>query len=843
MQSLLKDAAATVKIMRLVSIYLLLLLIGEIGLAQVASFKAYGPGGGGAMFAPSIDPHDDDHFFVASDMSPLFETHNYGKSYQTVAAQVFQSGVYSRIGFTNNSNTCYAIDYTGDIAKGVKSINQGSSWQEMQGTNAINDALLFLKPNYHNSLQLLVATYDRLYFSNDGGVSFSSVHQAANASIGLVVGGAFYEGANIYVGTNDGLLISNDSGASFSIESFTGIPSGKSIYALAGAHERDTTRLYVIVANSNDLYAGIGGQDYWQLYKGIYALDIGSTSWQYKSSGIAPNLEFLMMLDCKPTDIDTIYAAGSNDIAMPNVFRSTNGGNNWTKNFFALNNQNVNTGWCGQGGDRGWSYAECVFGLAVSPVNSSKVVITDYGFVHTTANGGNSWQQAYVDSTTANSANVNITPGSAYKSSGLENTSCWQLFWASNNTIIGAYSDIKMSLSKDAGQTWSFNYSGHTENTMYRVVKNISSNTLYAATSSIHDLYQSTRLQDAILDDASATGRILFSTNQGSSWQVMKDFGHPVYWLAVDPNNTNRMYASVVNKTQNEGGIWVSNNINLGSGATWVRLNPPGRTEGHPGTITVLNNGTVLCSFNARRNASGAFTASSGVFLYNPGLQQWSDKSSPSMFYWTKDVVLDPSDPMQQTWYAGVWSGWGGAANGLGGLYKTTDGGMNWTRVFNADRVSSCTFDPLNSQAMYITTAHDGLHYTSNINASFPNIVRINDYKFRQPERVFFNPYDPNQVWVTSFGNGIVCSENNITTALSNLYDNNRMAYFDRERKEICIKEMDACMQPKLYNASGSLMDIDFHGMCSNVSFLKPGIYILVYNKRNRLISQKLLIF
>jgi hypothetical protein len=35
------------------------------------------------------------------------------------------------------------------------------------------------------------------------------------------------------------------------------------------------------------------------------------------------------------------------------------------------------------------------------------------------------------------------------------------------------------------------------------------------------------------------------------------------------------------------------------------------------------------------------------------------------MRYWTKDVVIDPHDATQNTWYAGVWSGWGGPPNGL----------------------------------------------------------------------------------------------------------------------------------------------------------------------------------
>jgi hypothetical protein len=31
----------------------------------------------------------------------------------------------------------------------------------------------------------------------------------------------------------------------------------------------------------------------------------------------------------------------------------------------------------------------------------------------------------------------------------------------------------------------------------------------------------------------------------------------------------------------------------------------------------------------------------------------------------------------------------------------------------------------------------------------------VTSYPFRQPQRVFFNPFNPDEMWVTSFGNGM----------------------------------------------------------------------------------------
>jgi hypothetical protein len=53
-------------------------------------------------------------------------------------------------------------------------------------------------------------------------------------------------------------------------------------------------------------------------------------------------------------------------------------------------------------------------------------------------------------------------------------------------------------VSKDAGRSWSFNYTGHSLNTMYRTVLDEKSHILYAATSSVHDMYMSTHLTDKV---------------------------------------------------------------------------------------------------------------------------------------------------------------------------------------------------------------------------------------------------------------------------------------------------------------------------------------------------------
>ncbi|GJM31446.1 MAG: hypothetical protein DHS20C18_04470 [Saprospiraceae bacterium] len=256
------------------------------------------------------------------------------------------------------------------------------------------------------------------------------------------------------------------------------------------------------------------------------------------------------------------------------------------------------------------------------------------------------------------------------------------------------------------------------------------------------------------------------STNFGESWTVV-----PFYELTAlnesqiqftaDPNNPEVAYASVAHSE--EGDIYKTNNLSAGTASSWTRLSSPPRTEGHPFQIKVLNDGTIVCTYSGRRDPG--FTASSGLFVSTNGGNSWSDRSDPGMNYWSKDVVIDPHDGNQQTWYVAVFSGWGGAANDLGGIYRTTDRGINWTRIYDLDRVESMTIDPDNGNEMYVTTEYEGLWYTDELNNANPSFFRLDAYPFQHPIRVFFNPYNTNEIWVSSFGNGMK-SGNKITTSV-----------------------------------------------------------------------------
>jgi hypothetical protein len=193
-------------------------------------------------------------------------------------------------------------------------------------------------------------------------------------------------------------------------------------------------------------------------------------------------------------------------------------------------------------------------------------------------------------------------------------------------------------------------------------------------------------------------------------------------------------------------------------GSSPTRLPAPPRTRGHPYTVRVLRDGSIVASYSGHRGPTvggkrGPFTASSGVFVLPQGAATWDDVSLPAMRYWTKDVVIDPHDPGESTWYVGVFDHTGESGNG--GLYRTRDRGHAWEKISGDARVESCTVDPTNPSVLFMTTETDGLLVTKNLGDPSPVFAAIEAYPFRQPLRLFFNPYDPHELWATSFGGGL----------------------------------------------------------------------------------------
>jgi hypothetical protein len=221
--------------------------------------------------------------------------------------------------------------------------------------------------------------------------------------------------------------------------------------------------------------------------------------------------------------------------------------------------------------------------------------------------------------------------------------------------------------------------------------------------------------------------------------------------------NNDRLYAGVISTDPAQGGVWRADGIGNPATATWTKLPNPPANNGRIFNIHSLNDGTLVTTWSARKgNNNSVFSDSSGVFVSMDGGMNWERRNHPDMNYWTKDLVIDPEGLSQDIWYACVWSGWGGPANDLGGLFRTKDRGLTWEKITGEGqfhRVSSISFIP--HGGTYLTTEGQGLWKSYiDISTGQPTWELVKDYPFWHPERVFQSPFFPD-LWVASFGNGM----------------------------------------------------------------------------------------
>lgn len=96
-----------------------------------------------------------------------------------------------------------------------------------------------------------------------------------------------------------------------------------------------------------------------------------------------------------------------------------------------------------------------------------------------------------------------------------------------------------------------------------------------------------------------------------------------------------------------------------------------------------------------------------------------------------------------------------GNPNQSGGLFRTTDRGLSWSKIFNTHDVESVTANLSDANEIYLGTKSNGLWHSSNARAATPTFDEVTSYPYRHPTRIFFNPYNANEIWTTTGGNGL----------------------------------------------------------------------------------------
>lgn len=752
------------------------------GAAPVPSqWPSRGIGGGGAVYCASISPWNGDEVWLTCDMGDMFRSLDFAASWSTIPSDRLFSGKHSAVRFTENPLVLYTLANNGNGSYyPVKSTDGGDHWSPI--ANPGQSARIFeLFADPANQQRLVVSDQFRLYFSSNGGASFGPAFHSDTTAKGLHLAGAYFDGPDVYVATNKGLLVSHDGGASFppAVQTIAGLNLAQEEIAwFTGARQGTALKFVCTTLAPAAVTPQMVGYAVTN-FRNVYAWRPAQAGWSsIKAALPAPATDKVIFAEMVNGDTSTIYLAGQTTVSVMGthdvhtVFKSTDGGAHFTNVFLdaisAGNNQDIATAWLGAGSllHNWWAVGQPL-GLAIDPHDANRLVVTNSSGPHVSTDGGISWRQGFVEAADANAPGTPVNAAKTYRTTGLETSVCYWLAWTSPTNVLAAFADLLLVRSKDGGTSWSYDYSGFQSGTrvgdLSTIVRQPATGMLYASAGDV--VGSAGTWSDGVADPAIFRGYVAQSADDGQTWQVMHDFQRLVSSVALDPTDPARLYATIVNHAGPGvgGGVYVCHDVSLGAASVWDSLPRPARTQGRATSIQVLSHGELVATYTGRTNAANVFVDSSGVFFSSDGGQSWADRTDVGMRQFTHSLTVDPGDATDSTWFACVRNVPTNAA--AAGLYRTTDRGRSWAKVFALPALS-CTFDPRHPGEMYLCTEFDGLWHATGASGPSPSFAACAGYPFRRPTRVFFSPHDSTQVWVTSEGNGIRLGTIPLTTAV-----------------------------------------------------------------------------
>ena len=523
--------------------------------------------------------------------------------------------------------------------------------------------------------------------------------------------------ATIYASNAHGLFKSTNGGNSWSAAG-AGLPDSGYIAALAIEPITSTT-LYCVVSDrgANTIFK---------------STDAGA-SWQALSPGFPP-LTYVTSLLLDPATPSRMYAVASMPQTgkPPNtiLIESTDAGANWsvldtglpangTFGFFAIagstpstlyaevfsgaSNQNIASLYKSVDGAQSWDRLPLdipsgawVTSVAVDPTDASTVFVVvlfpmaEAGGILRSTDGGATW----------NALHLGLAANTPVQSLVIDPVSPSTIYMRAENRILK---------SSDRGATWTGMTNGLTATEVQTVATN--------------------RFDPATVYIGAANG-VFKSADSGATWAKLSvlelsandtgPVGNPFgggpafpYLLLIDPMNPDTLYAA----TSRGNGCFYADNLlfkSIDGGVTWN------------GNVSPVTSGCILGGFFAQSAGLKAIDPSNPSVLYVAEADDgdegwWLLKSTDAGLSW-KSVGDFPANLQAGVWsmavdpsnsailYAGLddtpqYSDNGAATPGMGGVFKSTDGGTTWNKAgLSRAAVNLLIVDSVHPNVLYAAT-------------------------------------------------------------------------------------------------------------------------------------------
>lgn len=720
-------------------------LVLSSALAGAASrpggFRVLGPGGGGAMFNPTISPHDPNTVLVSCDMTGSYITHDGGRSWRMFNLRgTTRFFVFDPL----NPHTIYA-----ETIGLWRSTDDGVSWR-----------LVYPKPSAVEGIEMHSDHADETILTRP-----NPVGKIAALAIDPTDSRTLYAAA----GTKDApaLFVSHDYGDSWHKEATLpeaprhiwidpDSPRTSRTVIIASTHFVVTKNAVGIhqselpnSANMTDSTAGFTGPGMSVLYvttdEGGFVSRDGAATWHaiaLPGTGARVRAVATSLHHPETAYISYSHLKLDGDI-WHGVAKTVDAGRTWKLMWkeSVAPTPNVHDAWMTPTFGTGWGENPLMLGVADQ--DSNLCYATDFGRTLATTDGGKNWYAKY----------SRQVPGGGWTTTGLDVTTNYGVQFDPFNSkhIYIDYTDIGLFQSDDGGASWKSSSNGAPKawrNTTYWLafdpaVKGL----IWGAFSGVHDLPRAKDWRHR--NPLTFNGGVGVSTDGGWHWKSSNQ-GMPstsVTDILIDPGSPvgkRTLYATGFGR-----GVYKS----VDNGKTWsLKNNGIDGAQPFAWRLARARDG-VLYVVVARRSEDGSIGNDGDGALYKSsnGAETWTRVALPAGVNGPNGLAIDPQNP--QRLYLAAWARAVGIHGTGGGIYVSNNGGQTWKNVLDRDQhVYDVTVDPRDPNLLYAAGFESSAWRSSDRGEHW---TRIPGPNFKWMHRVILDPAAPGKIYVTTYGGGV----------------------------------------------------------------------------------------
>jgi photosystem II stability/assembly factor-like uncharacterized protein len=711
------------------------------------NFQIVGPGGGGAMFHPTISPHDPNTVVLSCDMTGSYISHDGGQSWRMFNLR----GVVRFFVFDpRDSKVIYAQ------ADGLwRSRDNGDTWSLVYPQAS---AIKEIRMSSDHADEDLVSEPNPL-----GTITAMAIDPSDSRIIYVVAGDKKKGRSALFTSSDEGASWAKDQDLPELAEKLWVNPysprSGRALL-IAGAHfimeKSPSTRKEISGPPAKvftDTSAGFTREGKPILYvvgdESAFVSDDEGVRWQ--KVGLGSGREKMRAIAASFAHPATAYVSyrelEQDGIKWMGVGRTTDAGRSWKLVWREDSSPsgkpatNVHDAWITERFGSDWG--ENPLALGVADQDGDLCYGTDLGRTMRTRDGGASWDAVY----------SRKSGKAGWTTTGLDVTNSYGYHFDPFNSDRQFISttDIGLFRSEDGGKSWVSSTEGVPKdwlNTTYWLEFDPKTKgRVWSVNSWTHDLPRPKMWRTQSIERY--RGGVCRSDDGGKTWVKSNEGMEPTAATHILLDPASPPEARVLYVAAFGRGVYKS----VDGGHSW-KLKNAGITQHEPFVWRIVRDqkGT-LYALVARRSEDGSIGTDKDGAIYKStdGAENWSSVALPEGSNAPNGLAIDPVKP--ERLYLASWARAMGVHGDGGGVYLSEDGGQNWKRVLERDRhVYDVTIDPRDPNILYAAgfessawrSTDRGMHWD-----------RIPGFNFKWGHRVIPDPLDAEKVYITTFGGGV----------------------------------------------------------------------------------------